>query len=76
MSIITWTPYGHVEYEMSSRIRPKHLEDPKRFEHFPRRERHCNDIGQFHRLVESNNRIISRLNIVTIPMYPPTPTHL
>jgi hypothetical protein len=68
MSIINWTPYGHAEYEISWRIRPKHLAEPKRFEYFPRRNRHCNDIGQFHRLVESNNRIISRLNVVTIFM--------
>ena len=68
MSIINWTPYGYAEYEISWRIRPKHLADPKRFEYFPRRDRHCNDIDQFHRLVKSNNRIIRRLNVVTIPM--------
>lgn len=58
---LQWTPYGYAEYEMSWRIRPKHLADPKRFEHFPRRDRHCNDTGQFFRLTEINNRMAARL---------------
>jgi len=67
-TIIDWAPYGYTEYEMSRRIRPKHLADPKRFEYFPRRDRHCNDTGQFHRLVQSNNRMAYRLFDTTIPM--------
>lgn len=58
---IHWAPYGYAEYEMSWRIRPKHLSDPKRFEHFPRRNRHCNDSSQFHRLAQINNRMASRI---------------
>ena len=68
MTTIHWAPYGYAEYEMSWRVRPKHLADPKRFEYFPRRDRHCNDSSQFHRLVRANNRIASRLFGVTIPM--------
>ncbi len=60
-NIIKWTPYGAAEYEMSWRIRPKHLSDPKRFEHFPRRDRHCNDTSQFMRLSRQNNRIAGKL---------------
>jgi hypothetical protein len=68
MTTINWAPYGYAEYEMSWRVRPKHLADPKRFDYFPRRDRHCNDTGQFHRLVQANNRMASRLFNVTIPM--------
>jgi len=66
--VIIWAPYGYAEYEMSWRIRPKHLADIKRFEYFPRRNRHCNDSSQFHRLVLTNNRVVTRLFDVTIPM--------
>ncbi|MDP1904807.1 MAG: hypothetical protein Q8M09_11265 [Pseudomonadota bacterium] len=68
MTTINCAPYGYAEYEMSWRIRPKHLADPKRFEYFPRRDRHCNDTGQFHRLVQANNRMTSKLLNVSIPM--------
>lgn len=68
MTTLHWAAYGYAEYEMSWRIRPKHLADPKRFEHFPRRDRHCNDSSQFHRLVQANNRMASRLFDVSIPM--------
>jgi len=68
MTTINWAPYGYAEYEMSWRIRPMHLADPKRFEYFPRRDRHCNDTGQFHRLSQTNHRMVSRHFDVTIPM--------
>ena len=68
MTTIHWAPYGYAEYEISWRVRPKLLADPKRFEHFPRRDRHCNDSSQFHRLVRANNRIASRLLGATISM--------
>ena len=68
MTTINWVPYGYAEYEMNWRVRPKHLADPKRFKHIPRRNRHCNDSSQFHRLVQTNNRMLSGLFGVTIPI--------
>lgn len=65
-TIIDWAPYGYTKSEMNWRVGPKHLAAPKRFEHFPSRNRHCNDTGQFHRLAQTNNRMVSRL--FNVPM--------
>jgi len=66
--VINWAPYGYAEYEMSWRVRPKHLADTTRFEHFPRRDRHCNRSSQFHRLEQTNNRMACRLFDMSNPM--------
>jgi hypothetical protein len=59
-TIIDWATYGY------TKVGPKHLADPKRFEHFPSLDRHCNDTGQLHRLAQTNHRMASRL--FNIPM--------
>lgn len=59
--VIHWQRYGNAEYLMSTRVRPKLLADPNRFQTFPVRTRHCNYSDAFLRLTGINERTIDRL---------------